>query len=195
MAFRDWWLERLQEEDLKVGTADKDFTHIKGVLRAVVEGKRINTDLPFAHLRIVGVTDEEKRRLPFSVDWIQDRILAPDALSGLNLEARAILLGMINTGYRPSEGAGLNSRTIRLDTNVPHNSIEPEPDRELNNANARRIIPLAGISLEAIRAHRQGFPNYWTRPSALSATINEYLRTNGLKETPEHTLYGLRHSF
>lgn len=30
-------------------------------------------------------------------------MLSPGALDGLNGEARAILLGMVNTGYRPSE--------------------------------------------------------------------------------------------
>lgn len=195
LAFRDWWLERLQEEGLRVGTADKDFTHIKGVLRAVVEGHRLDVDLPLAHLRIVGVTDAEKPRLPFSVEWIRTRLLAPDALGRLNPEARGILLGMINTGYRPSEGAGLTGGTIRLDTDVPHISIEPDPDRELKNASSRRVIPLAGVSLEAFRDHRDGFPTYRDRPSNLSATINKYLRVNGLKETSEHSLYGLRHSF
>ncbi|MEM8849261.1 MAG: hypothetical protein AAGE03_04415 [Pseudomonadota bacterium] len=73
--------------------------------------------------------------------------------------------------------------------------IEPEPDRELKNATARRVIPLSEVSLEAFRTYRQGFPNYRTSLSSLSATINKYLRTNGLKETPEYTIYGLPHSF
>lgn len=37
----------------------------------------------------------------------QEKLLGPGALSGLNTQARCILLGMINTGYRTSEGAGL----------------------------------------------------------------------------------------
>jgi hypothetical protein len=40
-----------------------------------------------------------------AADWIREKILAHDALAGLNAEARAIFLGMVNTGYRPGEGA------------------------------------------------------------------------------------------
>jgi integrase len=137
--------------------------------------------------------DEPKVRKAFSNAWISDKFLAPGALDVLNGEARAILLGMINTGYRPSEGAGLTAAQIRLDANVPHISIEPG-NRTLKTAASRRVIPLLGISLEAFRAFPNGFPRYADNPS-LSDTVNKYLRENGLLESEEHTLYGLRHAF
>ena len=56
------------------------------------------------------------------------------------------------------------------------------------------MIPLAGVSLAAFRACPNGFPRYHDK-AGLSATINKFLRENGLMETPEHSLYGLRHSF
>jgi integrase len=56
------------------------------------------------------------------------------------------------------------------------------------------VIPLAGVSLDAFRQCPNGFPRYSEHP-ALSATVNKYLRENGLMETPGHTLYSLRHSF
>ncbi len=62
-------------------------------------------------------------------------------------------------------------------------------------ANARRVIPLCGVSLEAMRKFPQGFPRYRKSPASLSATINKFLREDGLLETPKHSLYGLRHSF
>jgi integrase len=100
---------------------------------------------------------------------------------------------MVNTGYRPSEGAGLTAAQIRLDANVPHISIEPV-GRTLKTAASRRVIPLLGVSLEAFRAYPGGFHRYANSPS-LTDTINKYLRENGLLESEEHTLYGLRHSF
>ena len=48
---------------------------------------------------------------------------------------------------------------------------------------ARRVIPLAGVSLEAFRECPEGFPRYADNPT-LSATVNNYLRENGLPETP-----------
>ena len=53
---------------------------------------------------------------------------------------------------------------------------------------------MAGISLEAFQQCPNGFPRYHDK-AGLSATINKFMRENGMAETPEHTLYGLRHSF
>jgi integrase len=132
-------------------------------------------------------------RPPFSDAWIKGKILATKALDGLNAEARGLILGMVNTGYRPSEGAALTEQTISLDGAVPHIRIEPD-GRQLKSQYARREIPLTGVSLEAFRSFPEGFPRY--RDSAsLSATVNKYLRANGLLETPEHSFYSLRHSF
>lgn len=72
--------------------------------------------------------------------------MAPRTLSGLNTEARCIVLGMINTGYRPSEGAALLPAYVRLDQKVPHTLIEVD-GRHLKSAYAvtcsvnRRSLP------------------------------------------------------
>ena len=111
---------------------------------------------------------ETRTRPPFSPEWIRNKLLAPGALSGLNDEARGLLLGMVNTGYRPSEGAGLTAKTIRLDAAVPHIAIEPE-GRQLKSAYARRVIPLTGVSLEAFKAFPDGFPRYRESSAGLGA--------------------------
>ncbi|MCF6344688.1 MAG: hypothetical protein L3J15_08475 [Devosiaceae bacterium] len=100
---------------------------------------------------------------------------------------------MINTGYRPSEGCGLFPEHIKLEGAVPHISIEGV-GRQLKSVHARRVIPLAGVSLEAFQQCPNGFPRYRDNPS-LSATVSKYLRANDLLETPKHSLYGLRHAF
>ena len=41
----------------------------------------------------------------------------------------------------------------------------------------------------------KGFPRYQTSSASLSATVNKFLRENGLMESDDHTLYSLRHSF
>ena len=121
--------------------------------------------------------------------------MAPDALIGLNDEARAILLGMINTGYRPSEAIGLTDDRIRLDDEVPHISIAPTADRQIKNRTSRREIPLVGVSLEVFRDFPNGFSRYRSKPATLSATVNKFLRENGLMESDQHVMYSLRHSF
>lgn len=192
LAFRDWWETKIEEEGLTPNSANKDLVNLASTLRMVIMRKRLGLELPLSGYAIPN--GEAKTRPPFSVKWIKDVLLKPGALDGLNTEARGIVLGMVNTGYRPSEGAGLTREQIRLDHNIPHISIEPV-GRELKSKNARRIIPLVGVSLEAFRSNPDGFPRYRANNATLSATVNKYLREKKLLETPAHTLYGLRHSF
>ena len=189
--FRQWWLEKMESEDLTPNSANKDLIHLGDVMKTINKLKRLGLVLPLTDLSFK--EGEKRQRPPCSVKWIKDKLLAPGALAGLNTEARCIVLGMVNTGYRPSEGAALTAAQIRLDHKVPHISIEPV-GRQLKSAYARRIIPLAGVSLEAFRECPKGFPRYADNPS-LSATVNKFLRSNGLMETPDHVLYSLRHSF
>lgn len=190
--FRLWWQDRLEAGGLTANSANKDLGHIGSVLKTVNKMKRLSLVLPLSDLAFKN--GEAKQRPPFSDSWIRDKIMCEGALDGLNVEARCILLAMINTGARPSELAALTADQIKLDSNVPHISIEAI-DRQLKSANARRVIPLCGVSLEAMRKFPQGFPRYRSSPASLSATVNKYLRENGLLETPRHSLYGLRHSF
>ncbi len=190
--FRAWWLERLETEGLTPNSANKDLIHLGDVLKTVNKMKRLNLVLPLTDLSFK--EGEAKQRPPFKDQWIRDKILAPGALDGLNKEARCIVLAMVNTGARPSELAALTADQIKLNVNVPNISIEPV-GRQLKSTNARRVIPLCGVSLEAMRECPDGFPRYRSSPAGLSATVNKYLRERGLLETPDHSLYGLRHSF
>ncbi|MEB8386871.1 tyrosine-type recombinase/integrase [Rhodobacteraceae bacterium KMM 6894] len=190
--FRQWWLDKMEAEGLSPNSANKDLIHLGDVLKTVNKMKRLGLVLPLSDLSFK--EGEAKQRPPFSDRWIKDKLLAPGALEGLNDEARDIMLVMVNTGARPSELAGLTADQIKLNSNVPHISIEPGK-RQLKSKNARRVIPLVGVSLEAMRRHPEGFPRYADTSAGLSATVNKYLRANGLLETPEHSLYGLRHSF
>jgi len=189
--FRQHWLERIEGGEVTANSANKDLIHLGDVLKTVNTMKRLGLNLPLGELSFK--EGETRTRPPFSTGWIRDKLLAPGALDGLNPDARGLVLGMVNTGYRPSEGAALTAETIRLDCDLPHISIQPE-GRQLKSQYARRVIPLTGVSLEAFKAFPEGFPRY--RDSAtLSATVNKFMRANGLLETPAHSLYSLRHSF
>ena len=193
LEFRSWWLERIAEENLTPNSANKDLVHLSDVLRTVDELKGLGLDLPLHKLTLK--EGDKAERVPFSDDWIREKLLAEGALSGLNEEARAILVGMINTGYRPSEAAGQTADRLRLDHEVPHQKIASDETRQIKNKTSRREIPLTGVSLEVFRAFPSGFPHYREKPATLSATVNKYLRENGLMESDRHVMYSLRHSF
>ena len=155
--------------------------------------KRLGVDLPLEGLAFK--EGEKSERPPFSDDWIQTKLLDPDALMTLNPEARAIFIGMINTGYRPSEAACAAPDQFCLDAEIPHMIIKPREGRAIKNKNSKRVIPLVGVSLEAMRAFPNGFPTYRESDATLSATVNKYLRAHGLMESEKHVMYSLRHSF
>jgi integrase len=191
--FREWWIDRLASEGLAPNSANKDLIHVANTLKTVNQMKRLGLALPLGNLSFKDGKKHKRVRPPFSVEWIKTKLLAPGALDGLNTEARCIVLGMVNTGYRPSEAAGLMPEHIRLDHDIPHIAFEPV-GRQLKNDQSRRVIPLTGISLEAFRACPKGFPTYRFKDK-VSDTVNKFLRENGLLETPDHVLYSLRHAF
>ncbi len=153
--FRQHWLERIETGQVTPNSAKKDLIHLSTVLKTVNSMKRLGIDLPLGELAFR--EGEKRTRPPFSVEWIKSHLLVPEALAGLNPEARGLVLGMINTGYRPSEGAGLTKDTIRLDHAVPHISIEAA-GRQLKTQYSKRIIPFTGVSLEAFKAFPDGYP-------------------------------------
>lgn len=193
LEFRDYWQERIEISGLTPSTANKDFVHLGDILKTVNRMKRLGLDLPLGGLAFK--EGEKNPRPPFSDEWIQTKLLKPEALMGLNPEARAILIGMINTGYRPSEAACAAPDQICLEAEIPHLVIKPRADRAIKNRNSKRIIPLIGASLEVFKAFPDGFARYRKSDAALSATVNKYLRENSLMESEKHVMYSLRHSF
>ncbi|MCT4333194.1 tyrosine-type recombinase/integrase [Paracoccus sp. YLB-12] len=189
--FRSWWMDRIEAGEVGANSANKDLIHLGDILKTVVRMKRLPLTLTFDGLSFR--EGEARQRPSFSDSWIKEKLLADGALDSLNDEAKAVLLAMINTGARPSEIANLGPGHIFLDAGVPHISIAAE-GRQLKSAYAKRVIPLSGVSLNAMRQHPSGFPRYRDKPG-LSATVNKFLRANGLLETKDHSLYGLRRSF
>ncbi|SIQ39189.1 Site-specific recombinase XerD [Paracoccus thiocyanatus] len=194
-AFRAKWLERVAAGEVKAESANKDFIYLGAMWRAVAQAKGIALRFDTDGLALSASKGKKATRPPFSDKWIKEKLLARDALSGLNIEARTILLVMVNTGARPSEIAGLLPEEIRLDGKVPHIIIQPNANRHLKNRHSERYIPLTGVSIEAIRAMPGGFPTYAQKSATLSATVNKFLAENGLLETEQHSMYSLRHAF
>jgi len=190
--FRGWWMDKIESEGLATTSANKDFTHLGDVLKTVNVMKRLGLILPLTGLAFK--ESEAKQRPSFADKWIKEKILADGALDGLNDQAAAIVRLMVNTGARPSELAALTPDCIHLDADVPHISIEAV-GRQLKSSNAKRCIPVCGVSFEALKAFPEGFERYRGSSAGLSAVVNKFMRNNGLLETPKHSLYGLRHSF
>jgi hypothetical protein len=124
LAFADWWEDRVVNEGISAGTANKNITHIGGMFRAVNKRLQLELDNVFAGTRIEGGRDG--KRSPFPVEFIRNTILADGVLADLNDEARDVLYIVMETGARPSEIVNLSKVRIQLDTGIPHILIAAE---------------------------------------------------------------------
>ncbi|MDF1728813.1 MAG: tyrosine-type recombinase/integrase [Sulfitobacter sp.] len=197
MRMRDHLAERVEKGKIKAATANKELKLFGTVMRRVNKAKELKLELEIlSGWAFRGA--EDGVRVPFTTRWIRETLVEGSALEGLNPQARAIVRVMINTGMRPSEVAGLLPENIKLGHEVPHLVIEPRTEgehvRQVKTKSARRVLPLLGVSLNAISDFANGFPRYYDNPG-LSQTINKYLRERKLMESEHHTLYCLRHSF
>jgi integrase len=191
LKFRKWWSARV-EGGMKIESANKDFGHLAEIFGTWAELTETEISNPFVKLRLEG--RDERGVPPFTRNWIATKILAPDALSGLNEEARDVFLMMINTGLRPSEITDAPLEDFETSSNIPFFRVAAH-GRELKVAHTKREIPLLGVSLEAARriVSRGGISRYRHKAGGWSASVNKYLSNNHLKESPLHVAYSLRH--
>jgi integrase len=190
--YSEWWRDRVLSENVAVKSANKDIGQLSRMLKNVNIRRRLNIPEIFKGLRLRG--ESERSRMPFETDFIQDKLLATGALDGLNEDARYVLYVVTETGMRPSEVVNLQEGAIRLDAKIPYVRVQPD-GRKLKTEDSEREIPLVGVALAAMRLRPKGFLRHRDKSSSLSATVNKFLRVNGLRPTRDHSVYSLRHSF
>jgi integrase len=193
LALRRFWVNRVVEEGYTANSANKDIGHLAQIFDTLDEALQLGLGKPFAELRLTD--DEKNRRPPWPIDSLRKLATEPDLLKGLNEEARAIILVMVETGMRPIEICGLEKSDIWLDGEIPYVSINAKPNRALKTSYSARLIPLVGVSLETLKAFPEGFPRYRDKSSSLSAAVNSYLDENELLPSDAHSLYSIRHTF
>ena len=192
LKFADHWEQRVLDGEVQAATANRNLTHITGMLRAVSKRHQLRLEPVFAGARLEG--DKARSRPPFTAPFIVNVMLAPGALDGMNAEERAVVHVMINTGARPSEIINLRRPHIFLDAEIPFIRILPD-GRELKTDQSERDMPLVGIALDAMRAFPDGFPRYLDNGDSFSAAANKFFAEHAMKPTEMHTLYSLRHGF
>ena len=195
LKFRSSLMELVADDVITGNTANKKLGHLKDILKTVGKHEEVETDfkLLFAETRLAEDVDS---RPPFDVDFVQRRFLDSDALQDLNDQAKALVYMMVETGARESELIGLMPEDYILNHEIPHIWIRKNRLRTLKTKTSDRKIPLIGVALIAAReVSETGITRYKKNPYSASGTINKYLKKNGLKPTPKHSLYSLRHTF
>ncbi len=192
LSYADWWEDRVVSGEVNAGTANKNISHIGGMIRAVTKRLALRLDNVFAGTRIEGGRDGNRK--PFELDFIRDVILAEGQLAELNDEARDVVYVVMETGARPSEIINLSKARIVLDAPIPYIRIKAE-GRLLKTDHSERDVPLVGMALDAMRRHPDGFPRYFDKGSNLSATLMKHFKKHDLLPSEKHSIYSFRHSF
>lgn len=190
-AFRTWARARIAEGQA-VDTQNKAIGALSDIWAVWAKGAGHRGDNPFRGVRLEG--RDISTRAPYDRATLKDRVIP--GLTTLNAEARDLFLVLVNTGIRPSEIINGPPGCLVLDHAVPHLDIAEARGRELKQAHTARKIPLLGVSLEAARrlaAAPDWLPRYHWRGDAFSAAVNKYLGENGLRPTPDHSVYSVRH--
>lgn len=194
LAFRDWWLKRIDKENMNPTTANKDFIHLKVIFETVSDNLKLGLDIAHLFKKIEIKTRHKQTRLPLTTEQIRTILQSPK-LELLNDQAKWFLYVAAETGARPSELTGLLPTDINLKHGIPHISIKDRKERELKTPHSEREIPLIGNAVKAFEHLPNGFTRYRDKTDSLTALLNKFLRHHGLLPSENHSLYSLRHSF
>lgn len=196
--FKDWWVERISEEALTPNSANKDFNHLHGVLQCVNDNLRLDLLILKLFERMNIKDNKISSRLSFTPEFVQDTLLNPKTMNGLNQELWLFICAVADTGAKISELVELDAKAgdIELDADNPYIHIRANAiTRKLKTPHSERIIPLVDAALYTFQHMSNGFTCYAGCPDSLSSAINKWLRDYKIKPSVDHTLYSLRHCF
>lgn len=194
LVFRRWWMEKIEREQRRPESANKSFKEVKDLIRLVALDCDMDMDVR-ALFDDVGLKAMNKSRKPFEAAFVQDQILAPGKLDGMNPEARALVWIMADTGARPDEIIGLRAEDIFLLDDIPYIWIRPYEGHSLKTPQSDRQIPLVGAAAAGARLLRGINHRRYANADSASAAVNKYMKAHDLRPEPGQTLYSLRHTF
>ena len=145
--FRDWLIDR----SLSTSSIKRIFSTIRAVFNITIQEQGLGCSNAFANTFLP--SDERPKRAVISPEDIKrvQKVCLDIA------DERRLLIALISdTGMRLSEAVGLVWDDIKLKHEYPHIDLKPHPWRRLKTSSSKRLIPLVGASLEAVKImHRQ----------------------------------------
>ena len=191
-SFRDWLVGR--------GLSSSSIRRIFSTVRAV-------TTLTIQEDGLICLNAFSKTFIPADVPAKRISISPLDIrrLQGVCLsvadERRLLVALLSDTGMRLSEALGLVWSDIKLEHECPHIQLVPHPWRRLKTPSSKRLIPLVGASLDAVKImHQQRstqflFNSYadetGCKGNSCSAALNKWLK----KYIPKAVVHSFRHSY
>ena len=192
-SFRDWLIDR----GLTTSSISRIFGTVRAVINLTIQEHGLDCRNAFANIYLPKKAEEKRQPIPkHEIIQIQKtRLEVCD-------ERRLVIALISDTGMRLSEALGLVWGDVRLDHEYPHINLVEHPWRQLKTSGSKRLVPLVGASLEAIKVmHQQGFSTQFLFPSYTSATkcngnsasaaLNKWLK----QYTEQGVIHSFRHSF
>ena len=192
-SFRDWLIDR----GLTISSISRIFGTIRAVINLTIQEHGLDCRNAFANIYLPKKAKEKRKPIPkHEIIQIQKTCLE------LADERRLVIALISDTGMRLSEALGLVWGDVRLDHEYPHINLVEHPWRQLKTSGSKRLVPLVGVSLEAVKVmHQQGFSTQFLFPSYTSATkcngnsasaaLNKWLK----QYTGQGVIHSFRHSF
>ena len=192
-SFRDWLIDR----GLTTSSISRIFGTVRAVINLTIQEQGLDCRNAFANIYLPKKAEEKRKPIPkHEIIQIQKTCLE------LADERRLLIAIISDTGMRLSEALGLVWSDVRLDHEYPHINLVEHPWRQLKTSGSKRLVPLVGVSLEAIKVmHQQGFSAKFLFPSYTSATkcngnsasaaLNKWLK----QYTGQGVIHSFRHSF
>lgn len=195
---RDWWLNRIEDDEYSPATANKNFRHVKAVVTTAREehGMRMKEDEVREVFGKHEFNDDlYEPREPFETDYILNVLLNPTHMDGLQRHEIAMMEVMAETGLSASELVKIMPEDIHLDERYPHVEIRPRAKMMLKTKHRKRTMPLVGFALDAFRRFPHGFRQYTKDADEVTTSVNAHYRSKELFPSEKHSMYSLRHSF
>ena len=192
-SFRDWLIDR----GLSISSIRRIFGTVRAVINLTIQEQGLGCANGFSKIYLPD--EEAETRQPIPTDEL---IIIQNKCLKIADERRLLMALISDTGMRLSEALGLVWDDIKLDQQFPHIDLVPHSWRQLKTAGSKRLIPLVGYALEAIKIiHKQRgtcrylFKSYTDgtkcNGNSASAALNKWMR----EYTEQGVVHSFRHSF
>ena len=190
--FRDW----LANRGLSSSSIKRVFASVRAVINLTLREEGIEKTNPFANTYLPVDERPKRKAIPLhDIRKIQRKCLQ------IQDERRLLIALLSDTGMRLSEALGLTWEDINLDGDVPYINLQPHPWRSLKTSGSKRLLPLVGVALAAVKVmHKQAdspflFASYTSHNgcngNSCSAALNKWMKQFG----EGYVIHSFRHSF
>ena len=158
---------QVNRETKRTATIQRQLKAIAAMFNKVTLEMDLKADQKhsFIKLNIPNLGDDSHDREDFTAEQLQKIRQMPVSKTP---EITHMIHLMLDTGMRVKECCGLMVTDIHLDAETPHLKLYKNNVRDLKTKSSKRLVPLVGLSLSAMRAAKANSSNEYLFPRYVS---------------------------